>query len=118
MSLLIKHFSRIFKNIQSPEERNVITTDINNAIKEKFDDAKCNGYMFGLDVYDCYITSNVITGHLKVTYHRRWKPKVKPGEPNPWKLSYSHEIDFDKFCYRYCNPGIIHIIEKILFQRL
>jgi hypothetical protein len=117
MALLIKHFSKMFRQIQSTEQRNTVIANINEAMRDKFDDAKCNGYMFGMGTYDCHIVNNIFNGKMKVQYHKRWKPKYKPGV-NRWEIEYSHEIDFDKFCYQYCNPDIIHIIERVLFQIL
>jgi len=118
MSLLIKHFYKVWSSIQSVETQNIVMTNLNEAMRDKFDNAKCNGYMFGINKYDCYVIPNRFSKTMKVSFHRRWKPKYQPGEQNSWKLEFSHDVPLDSFCYNYCNPDIIHVIEKVLFQSL
>lgn len=118
ISLIVKAFSNMLISISNQEIINLIMSDLNEAMQDIFDDAKTNGYMFGFGKYDCHIIADRFRKNIKVSYHRRWKPRYKPGQSNPWKLVYSHDLEFDIFCYNYCNPNIIHIIEKILFKNM
>ena len=117
MNLLLKHFYSLWLTLGT-EGKDLVLADLNDAIRDLFDNAKCNDFMFGFSKYDCHIVENRFNKSMKVQYYRRFKPKYKPKQDNPWKLHYSHEIEFDKFCFENCNPNIIHIIEKVLFQRI
>lgn len=118
MDILIDHFCKVWIQLPTIEDRNLVLADLNDAMRDLFDNAKCNGYMFGIGKHDCHIVADMFTKKIKVQYHRRFKPRYKPNNSNPWELVYSHEIKFSKFCYENCNPTIIHIIERILFQRI
>lgn len=118
MTLLVDAFCKMWMQLPTIEQRNLVLADLNDAMRDLFDDAKCNNYMFGMGKYDCQIFADQFRKHIKVTYHRRFKPKSQNGTELPWKPEFSHEIKFDKFCYQYCNPSIIHIVERVLFQRI
>ena len=118
MELLIDHFCKMWVQLPTVKQKNLLIQDLNEVMTSVFDNAKANGYMFGFQKYDCQIVGDTFRNKMKVQFHRRWKPKYKKGQPNSWTLEYSHEIPLSRFCYDNCNPSIIHIIEKLLFQRL
>lgn len=117
MDILIRSFLKIMNN-NDMETKQIIIKNLNNIMTEIFNRPITENYMFGYKNYDCFITfnnTNIKFPSLIVSFNRRLKCRqIKLGKD--YYASFSHQIDFSQFCFENCNPDILHILERVLFE--
>lgn len=119
MEILIDSFNKVLNNNDSKKVLEFVV-ELNNVFISKFGKTKID-YMFKIDNYACLVSANFIahrkaSNALKVYFHRVFVRRDNKKRETKFSPDFSHELKFNEFCYRYCNPDIVFIIEKILFQ--
>lgn len=120
MKIVIYNFNKTwFDNNQKKVD---VIWELNNVFMEIYGKTKID-YMFKIDRYSCLIVGNFISpinhiDRLKIYFHRVLVRRNNRKKETKFIPDFSHELKFYSFCYRYCNPDIIHIFEKILFNSI
>jgi hypothetical protein len=120
MDVLIQSFSKIMNNNDMKTKFEIIKC-LNKNMIDLFDEPITKNYMFGFKKHDCFITFNHVikkNPDLIVSFNKRLKClNLKELNKDPeYYPEFSHQITFSQFCFENCNPNILHILERVLFE--
>ena len=110
---LINHY---FKTIESipPRLGMKMSNALNDLMKVRFQEPIVNERMFRMEEYECAICCG-LNNKMHVDFYQIKRYK-KPKDGKTHMTQFSHKLEFDVFCYRYCNPWMAFVFEKVAFD--
>lgn len=111
--VLIDHYFKTIENIP-PALGMKMAKALNELMQVKLGQPLVSENMFRIGNYECSICCG-IKNKMHVDFYeiKRYK---KPRNGQTHITTFSHRLPFDIFCYRYCNPWMAFVFEKVAFE--
>ena len=111
--ILIRHY---FKTIESipPNLGMKMANALNELMRAKFQEPLVNKNMFRMDNYECSICCG-LKNRMYVDFYLI-KRYTRPKDGKEYTTIFSHKLSFETFCFRYCNPWMAFVFEKVAFE--
>ena len=115
METLIDHFNKLL-DVHPINYGMDIANNLNVEFKDKLGQPIVNVDWFRLGNYECCVSMG-FRGISRVDFNKIYKYKNPPNGKTHATL-YSHFLPFKTFCFRYCNPWIVFVFEKVMFEEI